>query len=247
MKNIIIREYLESLTESDELDYIFTILLEVMDFKIISTPKNTKGLAQYGKDIIAIGTDQGDGIRKRFYFEVKGGVDKDVSTHTFTKTDGVRESIIEAKDRVYKDASNPGFNDLPVKIVLVHNGEMKANVKETFDGFIEQMFPATLPTKKSWFSFGKTKQSIAAYAFERWEIHTLTKLFSEFLFNEYLLTNEAAVNQFKKVLVLNNTAGNNFHDFYKLVDMIFEKAAAGSMGERKKLLLFEASHHLFVF
>ena len=43
MKNRIIREYLESLKEDKELDYIFPILLDAMGFRIVSTPKNSKG------------------------------------------------------------------------------------------------------------------------------------------------------------------------------------------------------------
>src|SRR5688500_1013118 len=100
MKNIIVREYLESLTESEELDFIFPILLEVMDFTIISTPIITKGLPQYGKDVIAVGVDE-DVVKKRFYFEIKGGVDRHITTTNYKGDDGIRESIIEAKDRTY--------------------------------------------------------------------------------------------------------------------------------------------------
>lgn len=228
MKNILVREYLESLTESEELDYIFPILLEVMGFKIISTPKNTKGLAQYGKDIVAIGKDY-DEIKKRFYFEVKGGADRNITTTTFTKEDGVRESIIEAKDRIYKDSSNPDFNLLPVKIVVVHNGIIHPSVKETFDGFIEREFPK-----------GNKENNQQNFEFERWDIYQLTELFTNHLFNEYLLTDKEVINHFKKVLVLINTPANNYSDFFQLINFIFNKAGKnGDLSERKRLLFFE--------
>lgn len=220
MKNIIVREYLESLTERDELDYIFPILLDVMGFKIISTPKQTKGLAQYGKDVVAIGVDDTDGVKKRFYFEVKGGADRHVTTTTYSKNDGIRESIYEAKDRPFRDSSNPDFNSLPVKIVLVHNGELHASVKETFDGLIEKEFQPG--------------------GFERWDIFELTKLFTTHLFNEYLLPDDEAIKYFKKVLVLINAPGNDFGDYYRLIHSILEKAGDGnSLAKRKRLLLFE--------
>ena len=57
MNNRVISEYLESLKEDDELDYIFPILLESMGFQIVSTPKNSKGQSQYGKDVIEIHRD----------------------------------------------------------------------------------------------------------------------------------------------------------------------------------------------
>ena len=42
IKPIIVRKYLESLTESDELDMIFPILLESKGFRILTMPKNSK-------------------------------------------------------------------------------------------------------------------------------------------------------------------------------------------------------------
>lgn len=220
MKSIIVREYLESLTERDELDYLFPTLLDVMGYKIISTPKMTKGLAQYGKDVVAVGIDTKDGNRKRFYFEIKGGQDRHVNTTTYNKTDGIRESIIEAKDRPFRDNSDPEFNSLPVKIILVHNGEIHPSVKETFDGFIEREFPDK--------------------NFERWDIFELTKLFTEHLFNEYLLTDEDSIRYFKKVLVLINTPRNDLSDFYRLINSICDKAGKLSeLGDRKRLLFFE--------
>lgn len=242
MKNIIVREYLESLTERDELDYIFTILLEVMDFKIISKPKDTKGLAQYGKDVVAIGIDN-DGIKKRFYFEVKGGADRHVTTFTYNKSDGIRESIIEAKDRPYRDTSNTEFNSLPVKIILVHNGNMHPSVKETFDGFIEREFPRINRRAMRFFKSIFNRNRINdenLFEFERWDLYTLTELFTYYLFNEYLLTDDTAIKQFKKVLVLINTPRNNYADYFSLIDSIFEKAGNYSdMGVRTRILFFE--------
>lgn len=241
MKNILVREYLESLTESDELDYIFSILLEVMEFKIISTPKSTKGLAQYGKDIVAIGTDS-DGKRKRFYFEIKGGRDKDITTSTLNKPDGIIESIREAKNRPYADSSNPEFNSLPVKIVVVHNGIIHPSVKETFDGFIESEFPSKKEETVS-LLFGLWKiqrHSKSKFEFERWDIYQLTDLFTTFLFNEYLLVDEESLKHFKKVLVLINTPRNNYIDFFNLIKFIFDKAGSNStLPQRKRLLFFE--------
>lgn len=241
MKNIIIREYLESLTESDELDYIFPILLEVMNFKIISTPKETRGLAQYGKDIVAVRIDE-DNSKRRYYFEIKGGSDRNVTTSTFNKNDGIRESLHEAKDRPYTDSSNPDFNNLPIKIVLVHNGTLHPSVKETFDGFIEREFPKSREERVS-ILFGLIKlrrNKKETLVFERWDIYQLTDLFTNFLFNEYLLTDEDAVKHFKKVLVLINTPRNNYTDFFKLINFIFEKAGnSNDMGSRKQLLFFE--------
>lgn len=241
MKSIIIREYLESLTESQELDVIFPILLEAMNFHIVSTPKLTKGLAQYGKDVVAVGKDENDGIKKRFYFEIKGGADRHITTSNYSADDGIKESINEAIDRPFTDSSIPGFDNLPVKIVLVHNGEIKANIKETFDGFIKKTFSNT--SKKP-----KKKLTKKDFEFERWDIFTLTRLFSENLFSEYLLTTEVQINQFKRVLLLLNNPQNDYEDFYLLVDNLISELGKvkSSRFVRKHKLIFE-SFNLIVF
>ena len=69
MRHIIIQEYLSSLKEDNELDFLFPLLLDNMGFKVISTPKNSKGQSQYGKDIVAIGIDE-NGKKWKWYFEV---------------------------------------------------------------------------------------------------------------------------------------------------------------------------------
>ena len=65
IKNIVVKEYLESLTEKNELNYIFPILLESLGFIILSKPTEYLGIQEYGKDIVAVGFDD-DGIKIRF-------------------------------------------------------------------------------------------------------------------------------------------------------------------------------------
>ena len=246
MRTIIVREYLESLTENEELDIIFPILLEVMGFRILSTPKLTKGLPQYGKDVVAIGIDEIDQTKKRFYFEIKGGANKDITTSNFKSDDGIVESIYEAKNRPFNDSSIPKFENLPVKIVLVHNGELKANIKETFDGFIQREFPKSFKeSKESIFKKLRFKRKLKPtnLEFERWDIFKLTSLFNEFLFGEYLLSNEEDISQFKKVLVLLNNPQNQFSDLFNLIERLIknlDKEKDSASFNRKQKLLFES-------
>ncbi|MEO9850326.1 MAG: hypothetical protein ABJH72_24605 [Reichenbachiella sp.] len=200
--NIFIREYLESLKEDTELDYLFPILLNTIGFRIVSTAKESKGQSQYGKDIIAIGSDE-SGQQHRYYFELKGHADRDITDKNFFSRDGIRESIIESKDTAFSDSSIPEFNQLPIKVVIVHNGTLKANIRPTFEGFISKEF--------------KEGQ------FERWDIYHLTDLFAKHLFNEYLLTDEQSLRLFKKTLVLLDAPENDFHDFKSLVDLQIDK------------------------
>ena len=54
----IIKQYVSSLKEDGELDYIFPILLERMGYSLLSTPKQSKGQPQYGRDVIAVKDNQ---------------------------------------------------------------------------------------------------------------------------------------------------------------------------------------------
>ena len=200
--NIIVREYLASLKEDSELDYLFPILLNLMGFRIVQTAKEAKGQSQYGKDIIAIGKDDKDVIHK-WYFELKGYSDRDITEANYSKSDGIRESIIEAKDTVFKDSTIPEFNKMPSKIVLVHNGVLKTNIRPTFEGFISREF--------------KEEE------FERWDIYYLTDLFSKYLFSEYLLSDDESNRLLKKTLAFLDTPDNDYRDFKELVALQFKK------------------------
>ncbi|WP_075604077.1 hypothetical protein [Saccharicrinis aurantiacus] len=200
--SIIVQEYLGSLKEDKELDYLFPILLNVMGFRIVQTALESKGQSQYGKDIIAIGNDQ-NGIRYRWYFELKGFKDRNITDKNFSIPDGIRESIIEAKDTAFNDSSIPEFNSLPVKIVIVHNGVIKTNIRPTFDGFISREF-----------SPGE---------FERWDIYYLTDLFSKYLFSEYLLSDSESNRLLKRTLAFLDSPDNDFMDFKQLVEIQVDK------------------------
>lgn len=214
MRDIIVREYLESLNETDELDYIFPLLLESMGFRIVSTPKNSRGQSQYGKDVVAIGKDE-YGNKCRYYFELKGNAAKDINDRTFAAKDGIRESIIAAKDTAYNDSSIPQFNTLPIRIVIVHNGVLMENTRPTFEGFINNEFPNG--------------------NFERWDIYKLTELFSHHLFGECLFTDEESYKLFKKTLVLLDARSNEFDDLNTLLDKQFAKIITPSSRKTREL------------
>lgn len=202
MKNRILREYIESLKEDNELDYIFPILLQAMGFRIVSTPRNSKGQPQHGKDIVAIGYDTNN-IIYRWYFELKGNGAKDITTTNFYAEDGVRDSLLEAKDVAYDCQSIPKFDELPVKIVFVHNGILQANAEPAFNGFI--------------------KNNYSDVNFERWDIERLILLFSEHLFEECIFADDVCYTLFKKVLVMLDAPGWNTNDIDRIIDIFLTR------------------------
>lgn len=205
IRTIVVREYLESLTEDGELDYIFPLFLESQGFVILSKPTESKGVSQYGKDVVAVGMDFGDGMMKRFYFELKGGGDRHITNSTYSKEDGIRESLYGAKDRDF-EFTNKDYEKLPLKIVLVHNGELKASVKDTFEGFIRKHFPPD-----------------GDIEFDRWGISELTQFFSEKFFSEYLLVDQESTRLFNKTLVNLDVEEKVSVNFIRLLDVMFER------------------------
>lgn len=199
-KSKFIREYLESLKEDKELDYIFPLLLEAMNFRIVTTPPCSKGQSQYGKDVVAIGKDE-DGLIYRWYFQLKGNAAKDINDSTFAADDGVRASILAAKDVPYTDSSiSSCFNSLPVKIVFVHNGILQENTRPQFDGLIDREFPHG--------------------GFYRWGIEKLTNLFSTYMFEESMLYDAESYKLLMKILLQCEAPGWNADNVRILVQRL---------------------------
>lgn len=200
--SIIVREYLSSLKEDKELDYLFPVLLNLMGYRIVQTPKETKGQPQFGKDVVAVANDA-KGVKKIFYFELKGAADKDINDEVMVKPDGIISSFRIAKLVKFSDLSVVGLNELPIQYVLVHNGLLNGNTRPVMDAFVREEFPTG--------------------NFERWDINTLTDLFSQYLFGEYLLTDEESIWLFKRTLVLLDAPDYDFADFESLVDIQISK------------------------
>jgi hypothetical protein len=210
VNKIFVKEYLESLKEDKELDALFPLLLNLMGHRIIATPKDSKGMPQGGKDVVAIGIDD-DGIKKKFYFELKGYADKDITSETFNKPDGIRDSINQAIDYEFRCETIQGFQELPTKIIVVHNGIIKRNVRPQYDGFI-----------------ANRKKRYPEIEFDNWDIDYLTDLFSQYLFSEYLLTDQESLRLFKRVLVFLDLSEDYYNHFQDLVKLQCEKTKSSS-------------------
>lgn len=222
LKYITVKGYLESLTEKNELNRIFPILLESMGFVILSKPTEYIGLPEYGKDIVAVGVDD-DGKRKRFYFELKGGNDKNITDSNFYGKDGIQDSITQASYNKYVSAF-PQFDKLPLKIIIVHNGIISGSVQATYESFIIA-----------------TQKNLKNIIFDRWDISRLTILFSEKLFGQFLLVDPHTTRLFNRVLVNLNITDGVSKDYFELLDSIIfkEKWVNSKTLSRKWQLVFE--------
>lgn len=220
LRPIVVKKYLESLKEEKELNLIFPLLLNSIGYEILTVPKENKGISEYGKDIVAVGDD--DGIKTRYYFELKGGGDRHLTNGVLTKEDGVNMSIQEAMNAEFK-TTYEGFKELPLKIILVHNGELRGSARATFTGFIERVFENS------------------DIQFERWGIEELTKKFTEHLFGPELLFDRASIKLFNKVLLNLDVFDGISNQFKRLIDNILKDDWIGYKNklQRKWQLKFE--------
>lgn len=219
MNNRVIREYLESLKEDNELDYIFPILLESMGFRIVSTPRATKGQPQFGKDVVAIGPDE-SGKMHKWYFELKGAAARDITSETFNCQDGIRDSIQQAIDVDFPDCNIPFFKKLPLKIVIVHNGIVKGNFRVQYDSYV--------------------KKTVINADFEDWDIDRLVSLFQKHLFDECLFRDEESYKLVKRILVFQDTPGWKIDDFEKLIKIQLDNCPTQKSRKRILSLHFSA-------
>ena len=222
MKREIIKQYVATLKEDGELDYIFPLLLERMGYRVLMAPKQSKGQPQYGKDVVALKIIKG--VTTLYHFELKGFAAKDITDRTLNETDGIIESLRASKYTDYTDYSIPGLNTFPKYYVFVHNGSAEPNALNTLNGFVKKEFPEG--------------------NFIRWDLEILTSHFSEYLYDETLLVDEESYRLFKKALVLLDAEGNDFSDIVRLVELQITKIDSSSKGNRRLQLNFFATLRL---
>jgi len=130
---LLIKEYLASLRERDELDAVLPDLLSELGFRILSRP--AVGTRQYGVDFAAVGPNE-NGQRSVYLFSIKGG---DLTRATWNGTQqALRPSLEEILD-VYLGSRVPKqYEALPVVIVLCCGGEIVQNVEAEVYGFIDK-------------------------------------------------------------------------------------------------------------
>lgn len=218
----IIKQYVASLKEDGELDYIFPLLLERMGYRVLSTPKQSKGQSQYGRDVMAV--KKLKGVWTLYHFELKGFAASDITDRNLNEKDGLIESLRASKYTTYEDASIPDLKNYPKRYVFVHNGTVELNAQPTLNGFVRTEFPDG--------------------NFERWDLARLTELFSKYLFDETLLADDESYRLFKRALVLLDAEENDYSDIVRLIALQVQKMEEQGKENRRKLLNFFATLRL---
>lgn len=128
---LLIRDYLASLREREELDAILPDLLSELGFTVYSRPG--RGTRQGGVDIAAVGED--DGERKVFLFSVKKG---DLTRQDWDGTpQALRSSLNEIRDVYIRNRIPSRYKNLKIVVCLAFGGEVHEQVRETLTGYID--------------------------------------------------------------------------------------------------------------
>ena len=116
---LLIRDFVGSLKERNELDAILPDLLSEAGYTVFSRPGI--GTTQFGVDIAAVGPDE-DGERKVFLLTVKPG---DLTRQEWHATpQGMRASLSEIQDVYIPNRIPPRYRDLKVVICICVGGDI---------------------------------------------------------------------------------------------------------------------------
>jgi hypothetical protein len=129
---LILREYLSSLKEREELDAVLPDLLSELGFNVYSRPM--RGTSQHGVDIAAIGEDNDE--KKLFLFSVKQG---DLTRQDWdgVASQSLRPSLNQIRDVYIRTKIPQQHKNLKVVICLCFGGDIQENIRLEVAGYIE--------------------------------------------------------------------------------------------------------------
>ncbi|MBJ7442536.1 MAG: hypothetical protein JHD35_26440 [Sphingopyxis sp.] len=131
---LLVRQYLASLKERNELDAILPDLLSEVGFHVYSRPQ--RGTRQHGVDVAAYGPDE-DGEHKVFLFSVKSG---DLTRQDWAdgSPQSLRASLNEIRDAYISTRIPAEYSDRKIVICLCYGGELHEQVQDSVRGYIRQ-------------------------------------------------------------------------------------------------------------
>ncbi len=186
----LLRDYIASLRERNELDAILPDLLSEAGYQVFSRP--AIGTAQRGVDVAAVGKD-GKGKQCVYLFCVKPG------DLTRTDWDGnsqrMRASLNEIIDEYIPTRIPPAYRKLPVVIVLCLGGEVHQSARSLVTNYTKQH---TKPKRR----------------YEEWTGDTLAEMLMSGLLREKVLPKELR-SHFQKAVAMADQPDISYLHFAK--------------------------------
>jgi hypothetical protein len=199
---LIIREYLASLRERDELDAVLPDLLSQMGLNVYSRPG--RGTRQDGVDVGAVGSLNGGG-EKVYLFTIKPG---DLTRSSWDgEAQSVRPSLNEILDAYIPNRLPNEHRDKDVVICICCGGDILEPVRPQLEGFVKQ----------------NTKGKVS---FEEWNGDKLAAYIQANFLREDLLPKEAR-SHLRKSLAMLDEPDTSYKQFSALVISLSKVDALG--------------------
>lgn len=196
---LIIKEYLASLKERNELDVLLPILLSQMGLTILTEP--SIGTRQYGVDISAYGSINGE-PNKVYLFTIKAG---DLGRTHWDKgsVQDVRASLHDILDTYIPTHIPPQLKDLPIEVCITYGGDLKEDIALTLS------------------QFEKAKET-EKIKLTRWSGDLIAGHLETYLLNEQLFLQDDLKSLLRKSLAMVDQPEISFQHFSRLIQKLFQ-------------------------
>ncbi|HHX8585374.1 TPA: hypothetical protein ACVO3D_003842 [Vibrio diabolicus] len=198
---LILKQYLASLRERQELDAILPDLLSSMGMNVFISP--TRGIKEYGVDIAAVGQLQDDEEESVYLFSVKSG---NLTRETWSgqSNQSLLPSLQEILYGFIPNRIPPQHSGKPIVICLCFGGDINSGVRQEVTGF-------------------ENFNSRDNLRFEEWNGDKLSEFIQQHLLKEELLPSSSQALLRKSLALLEEPESSSKH-FSLLIDEVLSNA-----------------------
>lgn len=193
---LILKQYLASLKERNELDAVLPDLLSSMGVNVFISP--TRGVKEYGVDIAAVG-QVNDEEEKVYLFSVKSG-NLTRETWNGSANQALRPSLDEIQDSFIPSRLPPEHREKKIVICLCFGGDVNSGIRQEVSGYEQR----------------NTRDNIS---FEEWNGDKLSELIQQYLLKEELLPSSSQALLRKSLALLEEPESSSKH-FSVLIDEV---------------------------
>ncbi|MCF6156462.1 MAG: hypothetical protein E3K36_14755 [Candidatus Brocadia sp.] len=208
---LIIRQYLASLKERDELDAVLPDLLSQLGLNVYSRPR--RGTRQDGVDVAAVGSLDG-GTEKVYLFSIKPG-DLTRSSWDGDAVQSLRPSLNEILDAYTPNRLPNEHRDKDIVVCLCFGGDIQEEVRPLVEGYIKQINRENL-------------------TFEEWNGDKLASLILSNFLREDLLPQNAR-SQLRKSLALLDEPETSYQHFSALIRSLSSSEISESTKDKDQI------------
>ncbi|MEP1521285.1 hypothetical protein [Ascidiaceihabitans sp.] len=197
---LIVRQYVQSLKERDELDVLLPQLLSEVGYEVIHHPG--RGTKQAGVDVAAVGPDpDADGEKALHLFLIKSG-DLGRTDWNGGKPQDVMPSLDEIRYDYIPNRIPEQYSKLPISICVCMGGEIKEVIRSYWRGYVQTNTTETI-------------------RYREWNGDRLANLILSGVLNKELLGVDRRVS-FQKSVAMVSEPETSYRHFRDLIDGLVE-------------------------